>query len=669
MKNRIILSDFFTLLTVLLAIAIAVPEVNAQTGVNNQLNSHRGAVTAILADGKGRIISSGEDGFMQIWNQKTNTADQRFQIGIYPIRSMALRPEKPEIAFLETNNSGYSRISVWNYETRQKIFSLPFDDNINNMFYSAGGSFLLVTGRNGVTRINSETGAALMSPRGMIGEVNFAATGRSERSMVTYQKYGYLTYWDLETGSTTLTLNVPRDITSPLLLGNNRFLAGFDSGGLLILDAVTGAVLVRDNSIQNGILFTGNPEGLEFICLSPGIPNQFMRYPSVIYHFNYRIQNSRLETVNRRNIPTNMPLVNSGVVISPESAALGTADGRVMTFNKNGAAKLMDTRNQIRIEETASSSAALAFRTEKSELGFIPLDYTELKQRAVIYTEDCGLYTSITAGNSEFILWQSQNTRSFPLIKYIVEMPERGSVSEAYFTRLSLRFPLRSVSIYENLYLFMDTVGNITVINQDTTDVVFTYVSSGAQDAVFIDDQNILIGRSANQGSRAFVMVNIITGETVPLPLSAAMGTKVYRGASGELYGAAISNNYRTSLISINTSNPARSYDLAEIESEDPNFAMAESLGVLAAAIGGEKASLFRTDGLINPVPAALERSSGFPVLLENSGDTIISADSDGNICWHDPLTGKILAVFRLFTDSWTLETPEATISGRVQKR
>ena len=643
------------------------PRLEAQTGRQNldRRGGHRGAVSALVIDDEGRIISSGEDGFIEIWDRQKNAAAERFQIGVYPITDMALRPGRPELAFVETNNAGLSRVSVWDYEKKQNLFTLPFNSRTDRVFYSAGGSFLLITGNSGVERVQSETGASLPVPE-LSGTVSFAATGRSQRSMVAYLNTGYLSYWDLETGMATGTVYVPRDIKSPLLLGNNRYFAGFDAEGLFVLDAVSGTILLRENGIRSGILFTGNPEGTEFLCLVPGMEGQLARNPSVLHHFNIKLPASRLESLNRRNIPGNMPLVNSGVIINEEMAALGTIDGRVLTINRNGTARLMDTLNQLRIEEAAASADALAFITENNRLGFIPLDYTRINSRTSIRFENCEPYTSIAAGESDFLLWQSQNTRSFPLIKHLSAAPERGSVSETYINKLTLRFPLRSVSVYGDLYLFMDSIGNITILNQETGTIIFTYTSQGAQDAVFVNETAILIGRSANQNSSAFLMVNIITGETVPFPVSAALGAKVYRGPSGQLYGSAVSSSFRTSLVTMNAANPGRTEILAEIDTENPVFSMAESGTFLAANPGMDKARLFSIMDLFSE-ETALERSPGLPLVLAGAGDLIICADTDGNICWYDPLTGGILAILRLYTNTWVLEKEGVIISGNVQ--
>jgi hypothetical protein len=338
----------------------------------------------------------------------------------------------------------------------------------------------------------------------------------------------------------------------------------------------------------------------------------------------------------------------------------------------------MNTQNQVHIDEISASSGALAFRTENSRLGFIPLDYTRLNSSSILRLEDSGPYTSISASstNSEFLLWQSENTRSFPLIKRISSTPERGSVSEVFIDKLTMRFPLRSVSVYRNLYLFLDTVGNVSIINQNSGEIIFNGSFSGAQDAAIINEGNIVLGRSAGTGNSAFLMVNINTGETVPLPLSADLGARVYRGESGFVYGAAISrtgNSLHTSLIYINTANLSRSYSLADLDMEDTFLSIAESAPFLASTLGSNGASIYKIPGINSSISysgslgTAMERNAGLPQKIISGSGYFICLDSDGNITWHESGTGKILALFRIYADAWGLETGGTITRGRIQ--
>ncbi|MDR2103303.1 MAG: hypothetical protein LBP42_04265, partial [Treponema sp.] len=145
------------------------------------------------------------------------------------------------------------------------------------------------------------------------------------------------------------------------------------------------------------------------------------------------------------------------------------------------------------------------------------------------------------------------------------------------------------------------------------------------------------------------------------------IGARVYHGLSGAVYGAAIKQdaegNAKTSIVRLNPSDPALSVPLVEYEGEDTLFSIAESGGILATTLGGDGASLYLPEGKVSP----FERSPGLPVRLIEGGDYFIILDEEGNITWHHPQSGKLLALFRLYENTWTLEKPgEPALGGMV---
>jgi len=685
---------------------------------------HRGTVTALLVDGKGRILSAGEDGFLEIWNSRA--AEERFQLSPYGIKSMVLNPAKPEITVVESDGLSLYRISAWDYETKKNLFTLRFRDSISYINYSAAGSFLIVvrSGRTGIAFINSETGEVLESPEELPGSIPLAATGRSERNMIFYLPSGILSYWNLETGTETQRFEVPPNISSPILFGNNRFLGGFDSQGLLILDVVTGTTLVRDGSFRQATLFVDSPDAGQTSSGSASQPNsQGSRGSSSSVQFYclssnggtstvYRMEidlSGRLTTANRLTVSNQIAgLISSVASLNGGNIVLGTSQGNLWLLNRSGA-RIMDTGNPERLIDVAVSPSAIAFLTEKGTLGYIPLDYSLLESGVTLKLESSsdpyglGYYTNIVSEPlasptspgygefketngfketdgfegtdvSQFLLWQPGVARSIPMIKTISGPPVEANSSQLFLDKLSLRFPLRSTAIMGKNILFLDTAGTVSILNSETGNTRFTYSAAGSVDAAFMDQNTIIIGRSAITGNTPFMTVNFSTGETVPLAYPALVGIRVYRGLSGAIYGAAVSQsapNTQTSIIRLDTSNPAQSEKLIEYSGEDSSFTMAESGGNLASTLGGGEATLYldsrsRT-GNQNTVPVMipLERSMGFPVkIFDGGGHWFIVLDGEGGITWHDIKTGKLLAVFRSYGDSWVLEKMNLSLSG-----
>jgi WD40 repeat protein len=647
---------------------IAASAVHAQNRQNTQGDwlagtispgGHRGAVTALIHRGN-EILSAGEDGFLEIWNVQSGEAAIRFQLTPYSIKAMADRPEKDEICLVESDGLGLYRISAWNYRERKNIFTLRFRDPVSFITYSAGGNFIIAarSGRTGLVFIDAQSGSVIRSPETLTGNIAYAATGRSERNMLVYLLSGEVSYWDLESGDETYHFEVPPNLHSPIVFANHRYLAGIDSQGLVILDAASGNILDRNNTLSPFSMLCA--WGNEFFCLSPDVGQG--RYG--IYHFGI---NRSGKLVNQGHYSLTEDEYNSISVMAANGSAstgaiaLGTTDGGLLLIGRTGQNLKMKTGDQIRISEIAVSGSTIAFLAANNTMGFLPLDYRRLNAAQALTIEQNERYSRLSpfadgSGSAgQFIFWQDDNTSVLPEIR-----SANGPLHA--LNNLSFRFPLRSVSSAGGNILFLDSAGNLSVVSPlgRTNSRPFTFSTVGLMAAALIDRNNVILGRSAISGNSPFLLININTGETVPLSYPSHAGIMVYPGRSGSIYAAAVEDDngeIKTSILRLNTTNPAQSLRLVELHSEDTQFSLAESSGQLAATIGGEGAAIYSTG-----VVRQFERSPGLPLLLMDGGDFFISLDADGNICWHESRGGTLLAIFRLYQQEWILQTGRGLI-------
>jgi len=646
---------------------------------------HRGPVNAIIHKGD-LLLSAGDDGFLEIWNTRDNVnlragshAQERFQVSQHRITAMAGRPEKNEVCLVENDDMGQCRVSAWNYKERRNIFSLQFRDPISHIFYSMGGNFVIAagTGRTGLVFINADTGALLQSPPSLAGTVSLAATGKSERNMLVYSPSGALSYWDLESGNETYHFNAPSNLYSPVLFSNNRYLAGVNAEGLTVIHAVTGDVLAKESSVPDASLLCSS--GDDFFCL-------IQKEKTAPQLYRYTIdQSGRLNTLGYISLDNNhFTAIAAGMAANAGTIALGTSAGSLVFTGMNGQARTLSVKAQTGITDAAVSGSAIAFLAENGTMGFIPLDYSRFPAGKTLSIEqNREAYNRITAFAAEendpggqFIFWHDRNAKTQPLIRSGGPNGKKLTLSDITF-----RSPIRSVVSFGGKILFLDSTGNLSVVSPFDTKKsrMFTFFSVGLMDAVFIDRNRIIIGRSAVSGNTPFLMININTGETVPLPYPSQAGVIMYRGASGSIYAVAISSQsgdmgrenslsaaetvVKTSILYLEPANITASISLVDFQGEDTQFSLAESpggiAGSLAATIGGEGAAIYSGGG-IQP----LERTAGLPLKLFDGGNYLVSLDGDGNICWYESRSGKLLAIFKLHPDGWTLQTEQKTISG-----
>jgi hypothetical protein len=636
---------------------------------------HSGPVNALVFKGD-RILSAGEDGFLGIWDARG--AQERFQLSPYSITAMTERPGKDEICVIESDGLDIYRVSAWNYKERRNIFSLRLRNPVSSVFYSMGGTFIIaarsggLSGEAGLVFIDSATGEILQSPPSLNETVSLAVTGRTERNLMVYSTSGALSYWALESGNETSHFDIPANLRSPALFSNSRYLAGVNAEGLTVVNAVSGELLARDNSVPGGSLLY--PAGDELICLvqkeGSGVSGN-----AVTEIYRYAVdRGGRLSRAGQFSLSaggiskrfTSIAVSGGG---NRASIALGTGDGNIVLAGMNGQPRILAVKEQIRVTEAAVSGPSIAFIAEDGTVGFISQDYQQYASNRTIRVEQNQEgWSRITALGEEngsrgrFVFWQDANTRTQP----VIWSSGSGGGKQA-LGGVTFRTPIRSADSLGGKVLFLDSMGNIIVVSAAGTGKAFTFFSVGLMDAAFVDSNRIIIGRSAVSGNTPFMMINTTNGETVPLPYPCQVGVAVYRGDSGRIYAAEISSansaeGVRTSILHLNQTNSAGSEKLAGFQGEETQFTLVESANGIATTIGGEGAAIY-TAGASQD----LERTAGFTLKLIDGGSRLISLDRDGNICWHDSQNGKLLAIFRLHPGGWILQTAQKTISGNIQ--
>jgi hypothetical protein len=580
---------------------------------------------------------------------------------------MAIRPsEGPPAQFAvgESGGAGKYRISVWDYASRTKLFSLPLKDPPRFLGYSASGSFLMAatSGSAGLVFLDPEDGTTLEAPPSA-DRVSFAVTGKSETTMLCYSPSGVLSYWDFRTGEEIRRFAVSRNLGEVLLFGSRRFFAGIGADGLSVFDAVSGSLIVREKSITRGKLGASDPESAEFFLLQS---NRVTRY--------FLDSMGRLAAVEQRGIartPENISCFlprDGGIILGGSRGGLY----ELVSPDGNDSLKALETEPRRLITEAASSGAFIAFFGEDKTIGLIPLDYRELKDGTeLVLLPNADSYTRISpaepAGASKpgrFIFWQSANTRTFPAL-WIAETEGGTPVigRKSVLNKLPLRAALRSVSAFNGTALFLTARGVLSAVSvaEQAPDgaPLFSYQAAGSSDAAFLNDGEIILGQAAASGP-PFVKLYAKNGELIPLDMADQAGIRLYREKDA-LYGLAGGSENGAVVTRIVRFDDSEYEVVADYAGEDQDVSLAGSR-FPAANLGGETAALYSPKG-----PLPFERSQGFPSRVMDGVSSIVVLDTEGNIVWHDPETGAIRALFALQGDRWTLIRQNgAAVSGSV---
>jgi len=627
---------------------------------------HRGKVTSLIHNGD-TVISAGEDGFIVIWSVSQRAAMEKFQLTINGINTMIKHPLKDEICIIEATDMGGNRISAWNYKVKEKLFSVQTSEPVSFINYSASGNYIISAASDGshFSLFDSSNGSVLSNVNIPSGVVKFGITGKNEQSILLYQGEnedfeGQILYLDLKSLSVTGRFKAPSNLSNLAVFGNNRFLAGINSAGLIVTDAASGVLLDNIPNIEKNALLYPVNDG--FFC--------FSRQNNILYRFTVDrkgtlVTQQKLSIIPGKEETICAFAINGTAVFANEDGNLFMAG---ITTGQQSRLFQMTHNFQTRITDIAVNNASIAFLTEDGGLCFLPPDFKLIKDNDKLSQEKNRNFTRITAINpfsgrnkkraDPYILWQNANAQIMPKIIY----------SDFQTDELSLQFminrnPIRSISSGNDNILVLDSAGRVSVYNllNFSGKAAFTFSSVGAIDAVFINDNYILLCRSAVNGNSPFLYINYNTGETVPVLIQAQAGILSFTGNSGKIYAAGVIRNTDSVKTEIYTLflNKSAVEKLFEYPGETA-ISIAESSGITAIAAGGEGAKIYAKK-TIN-----FERTQGLPVKLLGLKDFFLSLDSEGNISWHDT-DGKLLSVFRIYKDRWVLETGEETIGGALE--
>jgi hypothetical protein len=655
---------------------------------NTNSGGHKSHVTSIIHSGE-NAITCDEEGFIVIWDLNQEKAIDRYQLTPYKIASMVKHPVENEICILESIDTEHYRISVWDIENKEKIFSIRLAKRINYINYSAGGSFIIAAESGGsqiliINSINGETISAIDIPR---GKVTLGITGRSERNMLLYQEEyedsaskdsGQILYINVPSRTITGVFHAPGGLANPIIFGNNRFLTGIDPSGLVLADAASGDIFDTLDTIKRDALLYPASDG--FFCLSHE-ENTLVLYRFTIDARGHLLRRHRTVLSFSAGLSSAEQArafaVNNSVIIVHSNGSLTSAGfyaGVTQRFEqKTRAAPFAFSNFKTRITEIAASNTHIALLTESNDIVFLPADYALLETIENIHAVNLEGYTNISVfSDTRFILWQSENIRNLPVL--LEANIETGEIfSRTTLRIMPARFPIRAISVKNNNLLVLDRSGNINIrknINSGeelavNSRAAYTFSSVGAMDAAIIDENYFILSRSVIREESPFLIVNYNTGETIQVKPSKAnveAGLIVAPVESGNICVSLTHNETGVETVVSKVSSDTYADDiLLDYPGESINTSIAESGGNTAIALGSLGAKIY------GETIVELERTSGLPVKLAGNEKYFIIIDSEGSVAWHDNTTGDILAVFSLDGDTWTLSS-ETGASGTLSR-
>ena len=605
----------------------------AQT--QKSMQPHNGKVQSIVEFGE-NFFTAGDDGFVIKW--LPDGTGEHFQISDLEIKLVAVSPNGTDIAVYETDGFSIHRVSEWNWKTLTRKSAKRFTDSIVSLEYSAKGTYLMAgtSSVDGMLFLDPKTKLTPLSVvKESTGTVTVAKTGKTEKTVLMYNPEGILSYFNLADGSKVQEFECTALLEQPTLLYNNVYLAGVKNDSINIVKATTGE-LSTTIPAKNPIILKSDASDLLYVEFDEEndrfILKQVPLKKSDLQFIPVELQYFTMGDIEEISVATYSEL--NGLVYGTNSGALF----------QNG---LYPSSEAIDITLTRVTEPA---HHRISDIIFVDTNYyfitnnniytgKILEKETSILAENINSTNLVSLGN-DLILWSANESK--PVYKLV--MNDDGSTDLVQLFEIDK--PITSLTVSQKGIVTITGNSNVYLYDFEKNTNEAIYSSSGLQDAILVDDENIFVAKTAvTNPTSALINININTKETVPHPVKGDIMFSLEsqeKAGTKQIYGVSIitSNGKKTTEIFSYVPSTKTYSPLLQWADEDTSAFVKVINGVIYTNIAKSGA---RSLNLSTKKSASLKRSASLPKDIAGNKNYIVTVNQDGSLTWYNNTTSAKL--------------------------
>ncbi|UTC67557.1 MULTISPECIES: WD40 repeat domain-containing protein [unclassified Treponema] len=588
-----------------------------------------GGVTEIMNSGTLPIFfAAGKDGFVTRYSYPKFEPDT-WQLSSMPIQKIAVHPQGKLIAVYETNGFSVHQVSLWDWAKKKTLFSKRLSDSVVSLSWSANGTYLFVGNRStdGITVLDSK-GIVQKIYQEAPGIVFLAATASTERSIVTYGESGRLVYTDIAKKKKLKEFRTENKLENTNLIKNFTRIIGYKDNNVYVVDAVTGKTVSKHSS-RYALFASKIQDSIPIWIERTKRKNEWcIRQGDAASKGFYVPGNSKITAA--RHIKDHM--------------IIGTQDGSIYKIDLN-------EDSSVNLEKPLTYSAAkIDDITSDGSILYILKNgniYAQKGPEDKLVSIAEGLKTNkFTFYNNGFLLW-SDLKKGTPISHYSLDTKTLKKI-------ITPKETVISVSVYKNLFLYVESFNGVTLVNFENGKKEFVYNAPGIQNAVQIDDSTMIVAKSAigNSQSPVFI-INTVTEETSPISMEGNLAFALEQNSSRP-------NNLACFLIETNTSPKT---ELLHIGLNRKNLIDStfkpilsykeEDVDAFLEITGNDILTNLGNSSLVHYSTSSkqarrLSRSYGFPKEAIILKKYFISLNFGDTVSWYERKTGAILKTINI---------------------
>jgi WD40 repeat protein len=618
-------------------------------------SGHAGAIRWIELDEKrGLLFSSGDDGTVRIWDPVAGNLLRVLQVTQLSTGRIAVNPAESQVAVVVTDGAGATFLSVWDYEKERQLYRIPLKEEPLFLRFSGLGTYIFYgeSSWQGMKIIRSADGTSLgFHPEGF-GIVGFAEMSRTEKTLLTYQVSGRISYWDLASGDQTVDVPAVPYLSGVRLSRDRSFLVGFTPDEVVRVDAVTGTE--RGRAQLSGVqAFDISPAGDQLTCISgpdqrvtrwvlgtdaisPDAPPAALPQSAALLAYGgdalYLAGPGGFTSLSPRGVSQfgkNVVAVLTGFDAAAGRVALGSRDWvRVFSSDSLDGTAPLTSIHTILAPNPFADAAGLAFMNEG---------------RLLAWASRTSSGTSAGAGGAAIAA---------------LDTGLAGAPAESSRTFVPIASPFHSVFVdfraSADELVGIETGGTVRIVDPGTGAARFDSRIPGAVTAVRVSPKEIVAARGATGTQEGSLLrMNLGTGETVGIK-----GRNIFTyallldpglpGKGPSLYSIGIDSTRSTNLLRHDGPGFEHETLLDSVAEEDldASLSLDPDLHVLYATLGRDRAVAWDGQTL-----KTLSVENSVPMRLVGRGRLVFSINKDSTITVADAQTGTRRAQIALFAD------------------
>lgn len=599
--------------------------------------------TAAAVSRNGNFIFSADiSGNLSVWKSRDRVLVKNFPLSRLTIEKIVCHPVKDEIAVIETNYLNLTSLSVWNWKSGEKVFSIKLKNVPLDIQYSPKGTYIVYSTDEWTSMkfLNSSNGFLRPVMDKAMGIIPGFFLTDTEKTLVTYNMIGSLQYWSLPDGKLKAEFPTQSNILSIAFHEQAKYIVASDNNYLMIINPANGKIVKKTRAEDiDQILVAGS----RIICSSD----------DKILSWNYNItQNSLVSDY----LPGSeyLDTVND-FVFSNSTVFAATSAGFFSTQIKSSSQLPFGSLEVMDFTSIALNDNSLVLVNESRTIIvnhplFSGLFSNHKPAEITSYqTAVSGVPRIIYYRDGEYCVYNTEGNRGY--LAFLSSESGYGNLQSGFDS------PFTSVKQHADKLLLLLKTGEVKLYSTETGFKSDAYSTTGINDAVLTADGKLVSGRiKTPQLNFSLVEVNLKTLETLPIQSQFAEIRKLTideeTNTVFSLGYAEINNSLFTIIKSHTKGGTGREVTLQQ------NFGNFDNTFLYFDKLSG-KLFTSLSDSTIHSINKRIfqkyEMAAGIPEMAAAGRNVLVSLNKNNSLSIWDKNTAQYIGTVYIFEDlSWT---------------